>query len=71
MKIDIRPGQAASGSKQPASSARYVKITFAGDGWCICEPASVGDLTSGVADYALTDVWMTPEEFQALPEFNG
>ena len=49
---------------------RYVKITFDGAS-CICEPREVGDMTDGCDGAVLTDVWMSPAEWENLPEFAG
>ena len=49
----------------------YTKITFDDETWCICEPEQVGDLTIDQADFTLSEVEMTEEEFDALPEYNG
>lgn len=49
---------------------RYVKITWDGQS-CICEPRDAVEMASGSDGAVLTDVWMTPDEWEALPEFAG
>ena len=49
----------------------YTKVTFEDETWCICEPEQVGDLTIDQADFTLSEVEMTEEQFDALPEYNG
>jgi hypothetical protein len=55
---------------------RYVRITLRGFGSCISTPAAAADMIGekdpGSDDeYAVENVWMTPHEFENLPEFQG
>lgn len=49
---------------------RYVKITYDGAP-CICEPRDVDDMLDGCDGATIEDVWMTVDEYEALPEFQG
>lgn len=49
----------------------YIKITFEDDGWCICEPKDVPDMTVGTTNFTCEEVQMTEAEFNALPEFQA
>jgi hypothetical protein len=54
---------------------KFTRVTF-DDSYCIMEPAEAlamvadecGDEDGG---YMLMDVWMTQDQFERLPEFNG
>jgi hypothetical protein len=56
---------------------RYVRIRFNGSS-CIVEPNMVAQLVADDfsdrepgEEYSTEDVWMTPHEFENLPEFAG
>lgn len=49
----------------------YVRIDFADQTWCVCEPGNVIDMTTGHIGFMTTEVQMTEAEFNALPEFQG
>lgn len=50
---------------------RYVKMTLGGTS-CTMEPKDVKDMTEGETEpYTLEDIWMTPEAFDKLREFEG
>jgi hypothetical protein len=49
----------------------YIKITYQGGDFCICEPKDVPDMTVGVDGYKTEEVQMTEAEFNAMPEFQG
>lgn len=49
---------------------RYVRITYDGIG-CISEPEDVDAMTDGEAGYVLEDVYLSEQEYEALPEFSG
>lgn len=50
----------------------YIKITFAEGDWCVCDPREVDSMTAGaVGGYKTEEAWMTEQEFEALPEFQG
>lgn len=49
---------------------RYVRITV--DGMhLICEPCEVETNLEGLENYTLTDVYLSEQEHEALPEFEG
>lgn len=56
---------------------RFVRVTLKEVGcsnWFIATPACAADFVKEADDgeqYELTDVWMTPREFEALPDFGG
>jgi hypothetical protein len=51
---------------------RFVRIEYQGT-YCICKPDEAQDMIElGFEDeYTVTDVFMTQQEFDALPEFMG
>lgn len=51
---------------------RFIRMTVDGSN-CICEPGEVKDMFDGGAmdGCKLTEVWMTQEQYDALPEFEG
>lgn len=50
---------------------RYVKVTVDGSS-VICLPAEVDDMIGDEpASAKREDVWMTADEYEALPEFQG
>lgn len=49
----------------------YIKVTYQGGDWCICEPQEVADMTAGAEGFKTEEVLMTEAEFNALPEFQG
>lgn len=50
---------------------RFVKITFDGAS-CICRPEEVKDmLDDSLTGHAISDTWMTEDEYEAMPEFQG
>ena len=49
---------------------RYVKLMANGSS-VICEPFEVLDFFIDGDDYESEDVWMSPAEYEALPEFMG
>lgn len=64
---ELQAQKAASRDKR-----RFVRMTVDGVS-CICERDEVKDLLdgAGIAAYELTEVWMTQERYDALPEFEG
>lgn len=56
---------------QVAEKLAFTKINFAGDGWCICPPDAVADMTEGCSGFTTEEVMMTQAEYDALPEFQG
>lgn len=51
---------------------RYIRMSWPGSGVssCIVEPQDVDDVADD-SPCVLTEVWMTPEEYDALPEFES
>jgi hypothetical protein len=49
---------------------RYVRVTYQGVS-CVLEPIEAADLTLGHADYETRDVYLSEQEYEALPEFGG
>lgn len=49
----------------------YIKVTYQGGDWCVCEPQEVADMTAGAVGFKAEEVQMTEAEFNALPEFQG
>lgn len=49
---------------------RYIKLTANGAS-VICEPFEVKDMIEDESEYTITEVWMSPAEYEALPEFMG
>jgi hypothetical protein len=49
---------------------RYVKLTANGAS-VVCEPFEVADMMDGDSECTVSDVWMSPAEYDALPEFMG
>lgn len=49
---------------------RFIKIFWDGHS-CICEPHEVADMLDGCDGAKVTEVWMTQEAFEALPDFGG
>lgn len=50
---------------------RFVLMTYDGTS-CTVRPSEVADLIDGNDEgYTFTDIWMTEDEFEALPEFSG
>lgn len=49
----------------------YIKVTFQGGDWCICEPHEVSAMTASADGHKTEEVLMTEAEFNALPEFQG
>jgi hypothetical protein len=53
---------------------RYVKVKLKGTKGpsCIIEPREVSDFCDGNdSEYELEDIWLTWDEAEALPEFEG
>lgn len=53
---------------------RYVKLRPVGFGsWCIMEPkeAAAAVAENPECAHEVAEVWMTPSEYEALPEFEG
>jgi hypothetical protein len=55
---------------QPAGWKRYVVIENDG-AWCLCSPQEVKDMTEGLDDPTLTEVWLPESLADALPEHEG
>jgi hypothetical protein len=50
---------------------RYVKLRVQGSNQqAIMPPEEVPEFTDG-EEYIVSDVWMTPHEYESLPEFTG
>jgi hypothetical protein len=49
---------------------RYMKLTANGAS-VICETFEVADIVEDETEYTVTEVWMSPTEYLALPEFQG
>ena len=62
---------AGSGGAVFAALKTYIKITFAGGGFCICEAKDLADMTEGAEGFRTEEVQMTEAEFEALPEFQS
>lgn len=60
-----------SQNTQVDEKLKFTKINFAGDGWCICPPDAVADMTEGARGYTTEEVMLTQAEYDALPEFQG
>jgi hypothetical protein len=56
--------------KEGNPRVRYVRVSYEGTS-CVMTPAEAEDMTMGHADYALSDVLLSEQEFEALPEFGG
>lgn len=65
--------QASESTKgQPMSQKQtYIKVTYQGGDWCICDPKDLADMTVGAEGYKTEEVQMTKAEFEAMPEFQG
>lgn len=52
---------------------RYVRMSWPGTGVgsCIVEPQDVSDMIEDGTPTLYEDVWMTPAEYDALPEFES
>lgn len=51
---------------------RYLKISASGGrSSVICEPLEASDWMDDEDEYVVTDVWMSPAEYESLPEFMG
>jgi len=49
----------------------FVKVGYDGR-WCVVKPSEVHDfINSGDCIYTLTDIYLTIEQYENLPEFNG
>lgn len=53
-----------------ADKRLYKRVTHDGKS-CICEPSEVANICSNLGPYEITDVWMSPEDYEKLPEFEG
>lgn len=64
---DLQQQKAAARDKR-----RFIRMTVDGAS-CICEPGEVKDMFDGgdMDGCTLTEVWMTQEQYDALPEFEG
>lgn len=51
---------------------RYKRVSYDGASY-ICKPDEVEDLidSDGATTYEISDVWMTDDEYEQLPEFEG
>ena len=49
---------------------RFVRVTYDGS-WCILEPSDAEDMIADGGDYKTEDVYLTRDQFDALPEFTG
>jgi hypothetical protein len=49
---------------------RYLKLTHDGTS-CICEPHEGEQMVKDDPSLAVSEVWMTAAQFEALPEFQG
>lgn len=50
----------------------YAKITFE-ESWFVCEPKDLSECVSDLEDgsFTIETVYMTEEQFEELPEFEG
>ena len=67
---DICLPDGAPFDKQGNHRKRYVRISYDGLS-CVSEPQDVADMTEGDTGYALQDVMLSEQEYEALPEFGG
>jgi len=49
---------------------RFIRIYYDGS-VCICEPHEAASMLEGCEGATVTEVWMTYEQWEALPEFSG
>ena len=66
---ELQRQKAASRDKRKFLKVRPIE----GGSWCIMEPCELEDMTGGeeLQTYEVQDVWMTNDEWEALPEFQG
>lgn len=50
---------------------RYSRVAALGGGAFICEPDQARAMLDDEQEYAVTDVWLSLAEYEALPEFEG
>jgi hypothetical protein len=49
---------------------RYIRLTSNGT-TVICEPHEVQGIVDDGSEYTTSEVWMSPAEYEALPELQG
>ena len=52
----------------------YIKLSVKGSGSCFCTPLDACDMIEDADEkgaYQVESVWMTPRQFDAIPEFMG
>lgn len=64
--------QLAAEKRAKRDKRRYIRMTMDGAS-CISEPDEVKDILTGddMAGCTLTEVWMTQQQYEDLPEFSG
>lgn len=77
----VRTGEETQGGKYPPSdhapgcedfhTERFIRVEHDGT-FCVMEPADAEEyLHDSDEEYAVSDVWLTRDQFEKLPEFEG
>jgi hypothetical protein len=59
-----------AGLPLPGTRDRYRRI-FSDGTVCICTPDEEQTLTAGLEGFTVSDVWLTRQQWEKLPDFGG
>lgn len=62
---------AAGRVSKPTDKRRYAVLTFDGSACTVELETAVRIIEESECEYELTDRWLTQDEYEGLPEFNG